>query len=77
MTHTLSNFSPKENVMKYLWTVAVVMLAASVPAYANQPNQSDIEKAMAECQAMADAKTNRTAFDACMKAKGFERPKSS
>lgn len=61
--------------MKYLWTVAVAVWVLSVPAYAQ--NQGDVEKAIQECQAMADAKTNRTAFEACMKAKGFERPKQS
>lgn len=59
--------------MKYVLSLCVMTLACVV--YAND-KPSSAEQAMRECQAMADANTNRTAFDACMKAKGFERPKS-
>lgn len=61
--------------MKVLVMVGAMVLAGMAYANESSSDKGGIEKAMAECQAMADAKTNRTAFDACMKAKGFERPK--
>lgn len=59
--------------MRALWVIVMVAWVGVV--HANTEPQDDINQAIKECQTMVDAKTNRTAFDACMKAKGFERPK--
>lgn len=56
-------------------SLLILVMALSAVAYASD-KPSTAEQAMQECQTMADPKTNRTAFDACMKAKGFERPKA-
>lgn len=58
--------------MKYLTLLAIALL--SVSAHADAPNPA-LEQALKECSAVIDAKTDRVAFDGCMKAKGFERPK--
>lgn len=58
--------------MKYLTLLAIALL--SVSAHADVPNPA-LEQALKECSAVIDAKTDRVAFDGCMKAKGFERPK--
>lgn len=59
-----------EYFMKYLTFIPAIMLALS--AHAQAPK--DVEQALKECQAVVDAKKDRTAFNACMKAKGFDRP---
>ena len=62
--------------MKYLSVLPLVLFGAFV--HANEPPQGKnpaLEQALKECHAVVDAKTDRIAFDACMKAKGFDRPK--
>lgn len=61
--------------MKYLLFIPVVMLALSAQVQAQDKNPA-LEQAFKECQSVVDEKKDRIAFDACMKAKGFERPKS-
>lgn len=60
--------------MKYLMIIPTIMLALSVHAEPQNKNPA-LEQAFKECQAVIDEKKDRIAFDACMKAKGFERPK--
>lgn len=61
--------------MKYL---ILPLILLSTLTYANVPPEGKnpaLEQALKECHAVVDAKTDRIAFDACMKAKGFDRPK--
>lgn len=59
--------------MKYLLFISAITLTVS--AYGETQSKPTIEQAFKECQAVVDEKKDRVAFDACMKAKGFERPK--
>ena len=59
--------------MKYLTLLPITLL--SISAYANNAPNPALEQALKECSAVIDAKTDRVAFDGCMKAKGFDRPK--
>ncbi len=43
-------------------------------AEASKAGNPAVETALQECQQSAGANADRAAFDACMKAKGFERP---
>lgn len=71
--------------MKKIFAITACMLTLSAAAYANssnsepnrppKPNNPAVEKALSECRASVGDKKDRTAFDACMKNKGFERPK--
>lgn len=71
--------------MKKLFAITACMLTLSAAAYANssnneqnrlpKPNNPAVEKALSECRASVGDKKDHAAFDACMKSKGFERPK--
>ncbi len=66
--------------MKKLVAISTIILALAACSnegkgpHGKPPHNPEMEAAMQECQKTVTNKEDRTAFDACMKAKGFEKP---
>ncbi|QBQ64055.1 hypothetical protein EXH44_07370 [Actinobacillus indolicus] len=66
--------------MKKLVAISTIILALAACSnegkdpHGKPPHNPEMEVAMQECQKTVTNKEDRTAFDACMKAKGFEKP---